>query len=128
VPLHRRHRLQWRYQCCGPRGDQPRCAQPAGPRRQVDFSRGIVTFHTGYIFRTDASTQLLATGPFNEPEDGLFPLTGIIETNWLPYPFTMNWQLTRPGSFRFAKGERYTMPMWFTDEMGKAAANIGRVH
>ena len=70
-----------------------------------NFSRGIVTFHTGYIFRTDAANQLLATGPLNEPKDGLYPLTGVIETNWLPYPFTMNWQLTRAGSFRFEKGE-----------------------
>jgi hypothetical protein len=70
-----------------------------------NFSRGIVTFHTGYLFRTDPDWQLLATGPFNEPKDGLAPLTGVIETSWLPYPFTMNWQLTRPGQFRFTKGE-----------------------
>jgi hypothetical protein len=41
----------------------------------------------------------------NSPKDGIAPLTGVIETDWLPYPFTMNWQMTRPGSVRFDKDE-----------------------
>jgi hypothetical protein len=68
-----------------------------------NFTRGIVTFHTGYLFRTEPGWNLLATGGFNRPKDGISPLTGIVETSWLPYPFTMNWQLTRPGTVRFEK-------------------------
>ena len=71
------------------------------------FSHGIVTFHTGYLFRTEPDWHLMATGPFNEPKDGIAPLTGVIETDWLPYPFTMNWQLTRPGTVRFEAGESF---------------------
>jgi hypothetical protein len=71
------------------------------------FSSGIVTFHTDYIFRTDDAWDLLATGPFNSPKEGIYPLTGIIESNWLPYPFTMNWQLTRPGTIVFEKDEPF---------------------
>nr|MBP7636349.1 hypothetical protein [Kiritimatiellia bacterium] len=26
---------------------------------------------------------------------------------WLPFPFTMNWQMTRPGKVRFEKGEPF---------------------
>jgi hypothetical protein len=74
-----------------------------------NFTRGIVTFHTGYMFRTDPGWNLLATGPFNQPKDGIAPLTGVIETDWLPYPFTMNWQLTRPGNVRWEKGEPFCM-------------------
>lgn len=74
-----------------------------------NFSHGIVTFHTGYIFRTEPSWNLLASGPFNEPKDGISPLTGVIETDWLPYPFTMNWQLTRAGCVKFEKGEPFCM-------------------
>ncbi len=70
-----------------------------------NFTRGIVTFHTGYLFRTSPGWQLMATGPFNEPKHGIAPLTGLIETDWLPYPFTMNWQLTAPGKVHFEKGE-----------------------
>jgi predicted 2-oxoglutarate/Fe(II)-dependent dioxygenase YbiX len=69
-----------------------------------NFSRGIVTMHTGYIFRTEPGWSLLATGPLNQPFDGLSPLTGVIETDWLPYPFTMNWQVTRPGRYELPKG------------------------
>jgi hypothetical protein len=72
-----------------------------------NFSQGIVTFHTGYLFRTEPGWNLLATGPFNEPKDGIAPLTGIVESNWLPYPFTMNWQLTRPGSVSWQKNEPF---------------------
>ena len=70
-----------------------------------NFTRGIVTFHTGYLFRTEPGWNLLATGPFNRPRDGIVPLTGVIETDWLPYPFTMNWHFTRPGIARWEKGE-----------------------
>ena len=34
----------------------------------------------------------------------------------------------RHGVSKITKGERYTMPMWFTDDLGKAATNIGRVY
>jgi len=72
-----------------------------------NFTCGILTLHTGYVFRTEPGWSLLATGPINEPREGMSPLTGLIETDWLPYPFTMNYQLTRPGSFRFRKGEAF---------------------
>jgi len=74
-----------------------------------NFAHGIVTFHTGYLFRTEPRWNLLVTGPVNEPKDGIAPLTGIVETDWLPYPFTMNWQLTRPGVVRWRKGEPFCL-------------------
>jgi hypothetical protein len=73
------------------------------------FAFGIVTFHLTYLFRTEPGWNLLATGPLNAPKDGIAPLTGVIETDWLPYPFTMNWQMTRPGKVRFRKGEPICM-------------------
>jgi hypothetical protein len=76
-----------------------------------NFSRGIVTFHTGYLFRSEPGWNLLTTGGFNRPKDGISPLTGIVETSWLPYPFTMNWQLTRPGAVRFDKDEPFCLVM-----------------
>ncbi len=70
-----------------------------------NFSRGIVTFHTGYLFRTPPGWNLLTTGAFNEPRPGISPLTGIIETDWLPYPFTINWQMLGRGTVRFEQDE-----------------------
>jgi hypothetical protein len=69
------------------------------------FAFGIVTFHLTYLFRTEPGWNLIATGPFNKPKDGIAPLSGVIETDWLPYPFTMNWQMTRSGTVRFEKDE-----------------------
>ncbi len=74
---------------------------------ESNFRGGIVTFHAGYIFRTDPGWNLLVTGPFNQPKDGISPLAGIVETDWLPYPFTMNWQFTRAGVVHFAKDEPF---------------------
>lgn len=72
-----------------------------------NFGHGIVTFHTDYLFRTEPGWDIMVTGPFNMPKDGCAPLTGIVESDWLPYPFTMNWKLTRPGRVRFEEDEPY---------------------
>lgn len=69
------------------------------------FGQGIVTFHLPCLFRTEEGFDLVAQGPINRPKDGISPLTGVIETDWAPYTFTMNWMMTRPGVLRFAAGE-----------------------
>ena len=33
--------------------------------------------------------------PINRPKDAIAALTGLIETDWSPYSFTMNWQFAR---------------------------------
>lgn len=71
------------------------------------FSRGIVTFHTDYLFRTDPGYDLFVTGPLNHPKDGIAALTGIVETYWSPFTFTMNWKLMKPGVAQFEKGEPF---------------------
>lgn len=74
---------------------------------QSHFSSGIVTFHTGYLFRTPKDWALWCMGAPNWPKDGIYALAGLIETDWLPFPFTMNWQMTRPGTVRFEQGEPF---------------------
>ncbi|MBL0871573.1 MAG: hypothetical protein IBJ18_13455 [Phycisphaerales bacterium] len=70
------------------------------------FGAGIVTFIIPWLFRTPSNLQLLARGPTNLWKDGAAPLDGLIETDWSPYSFTMNWRLTRPGlHVRFEAGE-----------------------
>jgi len=71
------------------------------------FSRGILTFHPGYLFRTPPGWSMWAGGPPNHVKDGIQPLAGLVETDWLPFPFTMNWIFTRPGRVRFEKGEPF---------------------
>jgi hypothetical protein len=69
------------------------------------FADGVVTLHIGYLVRTEPGWHTLATGPLNAGKDGITALSGVIETDWLPYTFTMNWRMTRAGSVRFERDE-----------------------
>ncbi|HEX7168217.1 MAG TPA: DUF6065 family protein [Acidimicrobiales bacterium] len=60
------------------------------------FGHGILSFRIPYVFRTPEGYNLLVRGPANLPKDGVAPLEGLIETDWAPVSFTMNWQVTRP--------------------------------
>ncbi len=72
------------------------------------FGVGVVTFHLGYLVRTEPGYDLWVGGPANAPKDGIIPLTGIVETDWAPYAFTMNWRFTRPNvPIRFMRGEPF---------------------
>jgi hypothetical protein len=76
------------------------------PEPMTHFGHGVLTFHVNCLFRTDPEVQLMVTGPINRPKDGIYPLSGIIETDWSHYTFTMNWLFTRPfHPVRFHKGE-----------------------
>ncbi len=70
------------------------------------FGHGILTFTIPFLFRTPPGWNLLARGPANLPKDGISALEGLVETDWSPSTFTMNWKLTRPGlTVSFAAGE-----------------------
>jgi hypothetical protein len=74
---------------------------------QSAFGHGVLTFHPGYLFRTDPEWGIWCRGPPNFPKDGIVALDGLVETDWLPFTFTMNWLFTRPGTVRFEKGEPF---------------------
>ena len=59
------------------------------------FGEGVLTFHINGLFRTPPGWNLWVGGSPNSPKDGIYPLTGVIETDWSPYTFTMNWRFTR---------------------------------
>ena len=70
------------------------------------FGQGVLTFHIPCLFRTEPGFDLMVQGPTNQPKDGIAPLSGVVETDWSPYTFTMNWKFTRPNlKVRFKKGE-----------------------
>lgn len=73
----------------------------------VLFTRGILTFVTGYLFQTPPGWDLWVCGPPNVIKHGIQPLTGLVETDWLAQPFTMNWRFTAPGTVEFAAGEPF---------------------
>ncbi len=74
---------------------------------QSHFGHGVLSFHPGYLFRTDHRWALWCRGAPNMPKDGITALDGLVETDWLPFTFTMNWLFTRPGTVRFRKGEPF---------------------
>jgi hypothetical protein len=79
---------------------------------QSMFGFGVLTWTIPYLFRTQPGFNLIARGPANSFKDGVAPLEGIIETDWLPYPFTMNWKITRPNkAITFERDEPICMLM-----------------
>jgi hypothetical protein len=72
------------------------------------FGHGVLTFHLPCLFKTEPGIDLFVTGPLNRPKDGIGALTGIVETDWSSYSFTMNWLFTRPyADVHFDQGEPY---------------------
>jgi hypothetical protein len=70
------------------------------------FGSGVVTFHAEFMFWTEGKISLITKGPANMPKHGIQSLEGVIETDWLPYPFTMNWKMTAKNTrVRFERGE-----------------------
>ena len=72
------------------------------------FGQGIVTFRIYGLFRTEPRVNLWVGGPINRFKDGIQALTGIVETDWSPMTFTMNWKVTRSGQpIRFERDEPF---------------------
>jgi hypothetical protein len=70
------------------------------------FGQATFTIHIQALFRTPPGWNLFAGGSPNSAKDGLAPLSGVIETDWSPYTFTMNWRFTRRNHWiRFEAGE-----------------------
>ena len=48
----------------------------------------------------------MVQGPVNRPKDAVAPLSAIVETDWAPFTFTMNWMFTRANTeVTFERGE-----------------------
>ncbi len=70
------------------------------------FGQATLTVHVQGLFRTPLGWNLSAGGSPNTAKDGIAPLSGIIETDWSPYTFTMNWRFIRRNHWvRFEAGE-----------------------
>jgi hypothetical protein len=84
----------------------PDAASGQAPARPMsNFGSGILTFEMGFLLRTPPGWNIWVQGPVNAVKDGIAPLSGVIETDWSPYSFTMNWRFTRPGEVRFEADE-----------------------
>jgi uncharacterized protein DUF6065 len=74
------------------------------------FGSGVLTFNVNALFRTEPGYDLMVMGPSNRPKDAIQPLCGIVETDWAPFTFTMNWKFTRKFSpISFERDEPFCM-------------------
>ena len=71
------------------------------------FGSGILTFAVNYILQTSDGWGVWVRGLPNSHKDGITPLDGFVETDWVPFTFTMSWRFTEPGTIKFEKGEPY---------------------
>jgi hypothetical protein len=72
------------------------------------FGHGVLTFPVPFLFRSPPGINLFVTGPLNQPKHGVAALSGIVETDWSPYTFTMNWKFTAPNvDVSWKKGEAF---------------------
>lgn len=74
--------------------DSPADQDDSGLAAVSHFGSGILTFTMDGLFRTAPGFNLWIGGPVNEVRDGIQPLSGIVEADWAPYTFTMNWKFT----------------------------------
>lgn len=119
LPLSIANAHGWEIRCSGTfeaewnGGDRPedvivRAGTDGAVRAHGQFGGGVLTFQTKAIFRTPPGYNLWVTGPVNEFKDGIQALSACVETDWLPFTFTMNWKFTRPNTIvRFCKGDPY---------------------
>ena len=62
------------------------------------FGSGIVTWYVPFLFRTSADLGLYITGPANHNHTDIRPLDAFVRTDWLPFPFSVNWKMNRQNS------------------------------
>ncbi|XOV81203.1 MAG: DUF6065 family protein [Aestuariibacter sp.] len=58
------------------------------------FGSGTVTWYIPFLFRTPPDYGLMVTGPANHDKTVITPLDAFIRSDWIPFPFTMNWRMT----------------------------------
>lgn len=72
------------------------------------FGFGVMTFSIPGLLRTPQGIDLMVTGPVNRPKQAIQALTGIIETDWSEFGFTMNWMFVdKDRPIRFEAGEPF---------------------
>lgn len=78
------------------------------------FGSGVITFSFPMLFRTESKISLRVSGLPNSPKPNVCPLEGVVETDWLPFTFTMNVKVMEAGTVRFVEDE----PVCFLQPIG----------
>ncbi len=89
---------------------------------QSHFGLGIATWILPFVFRTPKDIGLVVTGPANSDQPRAKPLDAFVRTDWLPFPFTMSWQMMeKDRRIRFEAGTAicrvFPFPLALLNEM-----------
>ncbi|TDF37589.1 hypothetical protein EYS14_15720 [Alteromonadaceae bacterium M269] len=77
---------------------------PFSPRPH--FGTGTVTWYIPFLFRTHSDYGLIVSGPSNHDKKHITPLDAFVRTDWVSFPFTVNWRITEPNkTIKFKAGE-----------------------
>jgi hypothetical protein len=78
-----------------------------GPKNfcKSHFGNGIITLPPDFIVQTPKNVSIYVRGLTNSGYENIHPLDAIVETDWLPFTFTMNYKFLSPGSVTFKKGD-----------------------
>lgn len=66
------------------------------PLATSHFGEGVLTFHIPCLFKTPPGYELWVMGPPNKIKPYIQALNAVVETDWSPYTFTMNWKFSVP--------------------------------
>jgi hypothetical protein len=69
------------------------------------FGSGILSIVPDFILKTNEDISIYVRGIPNMFMDGIHPIEGVVETDWLPFTFTFNYQFTKPGEIIFKKNQ-----------------------
>ena len=64
------------------------------PLATSHFGEGVLTFHIPCLFKTPPGYDMWVMGPTNQLKPHIQALNAVVETDWSPYTFTMNWKFT----------------------------------
>jgi hypothetical protein len=85
---------------------QIRASQPDPFAPVPHFGSGTATWYVPFLFRTPPDYGLMISGPANHDKQHIVPLDAFVRSDWVPFPFTMNWRITTPNQVvKFKAGE-----------------------
>jgi hypothetical protein len=71
----------------------------------TNFGHGILSIIPDFIIKTSPGVSTYVRGVPNLIANGIQPLDGVVETDWLPFTFTYNFKFIKPGKIKFEKDQ-----------------------
>jgi hypothetical protein len=91
------------------------------------FKSGIFTVQNFFHFRVTSGVNLMTIAPPNFYKDGIYHLTGVVESDNLRRDFTFNFKVTENKEIYFKKGEPIAafipIPRYFADQFNLSFAD-----